>query len=157
MVAWVSGAAIGLIPFGGHAGLLAAAGFVVLGSVRAVLAAVRLRKERLRGAPAAETSANARVAEARVAEATTVAAPRTPPAAARPDTESTTQSLPRRGRFGRRQQGPRPAPAATKVMPADATLVSPVPDDQLTPPGYTLYRPSRPDPTARLDGEEPGR
>jgi hypothetical protein len=49
MVAWVAGGAVGLVPFAGRWGLIAAAAFIALLAVRAVLAAFRLRRERLEG------------------------------------------------------------------------------------------------------------
>jgi len=50
MLAWVTGGGLGLIPFGGAWGLYVVAAILVLGALRAVWAAGRLRKERLAGA-----------------------------------------------------------------------------------------------------------
>ncbi|GIJ44429.1 hypothetical protein Val02_13150 [Virgisporangium aliadipatigenens] len=50
MIAWVTGGGLGLIPFGGRWGMLVAAAVLVLGALRAVWVAGRLRKERLTGA-----------------------------------------------------------------------------------------------------------
>jgi hypothetical protein len=180
MIAWVLGGAVGLIPFGGSWGLLVAAAFVVLAAVRALYAAVVLRKERLQGAPADVVSD---------AEAPTVAAPATPtvpptaapaappPPAAAPSappraSETTTVPRPatgaddgerRRFGFGRRREAPRPAatpapsPAASAASPATDTRKMPAVDVEdgspLAPPGYTLYRPSGTDPTARLEDD----
>jgi MFS family permease len=173
MVAWVAGAAIGLIPFGGRWGVGIAAVYAVLVALRAIVAALRLRKERLHGAPVIADEATA--ATRPLADATTQPRPRRPASTSPADSDATTQRVPagRPSRW-RRQRGappaPRPAAAsqtppprrsaqpapATKRMPVDTTApVSPAPDDDhLTPPGYTLYRPSSPDPTARLDDEE---
>ncbi|WP_433081084.1 MFS transporter [Dactylosporangium sp. CA-052675] len=158
MIAWVIGGAVGLIPFGGAWGLFVAAGFVALGGVRAAWAAVTLRKERLRGAPPDVPDA---------AEAPTVPAPAAPAAPAseattvpRPATPKDDDGEKRRFGFGKRRESPTapaaaptpaPAPAATetKKMPAvDVEDGSP-----LAPPGYTLYRPSGTDPTARLEDD----
>jgi hypothetical protein len=54
MFAWVAGGALGLIPFAGRLGLGVLAAFLTLGLARAVLAGGQLRRERLRGAPAAD-------------------------------------------------------------------------------------------------------
>ncbi|WP_426508363.1 MFS transporter [Dactylosporangium sp. McL0621] len=158
MIAWVAGGAVGLIPFGGAWGLFVAASFVTLAAVRALYSAVVLRKERLRGAPP----------DVPDAEATTVATPVAPAAPAAPAPEARTVPRPaaaaddgerRRFGFGRRRDSAEPtvtapAPAAaateTKKMPAvDVEDGSP-----LAPPGYTLYRPSGTDPTARLEDDE---
>ncbi|MER7279909.1 MFS transporter [Dactylosporangium sp. NPDC000244] len=159
MIAWVIGGAIGLIPFGGAWGLFVAAAFVTLGAVRALWAAVALRKERLRGAPPDVPDAT---------EAPTVPAPAAPTA---PASEATTVPRPasardddgakRRFGFGKRHESPTaPAAAATetKKMPA-ATETKKMPavdvedGSPLAPPGYTLYRPSGTDPTARLEDD----
>ncbi len=49
MLAWVTGSALGLIPVHGRIGIGVAAGFAVLAAARAVLAAGRLRHEKLSG------------------------------------------------------------------------------------------------------------
>ena len=49
MLAWVAGGAVGLIPFDGRVGVGVAAAATVLAAARAILAAVRLRRERLMG------------------------------------------------------------------------------------------------------------
>jgi MFS family permease len=49
MVAWVAGAALGLIPFTGRMGIAVAAAISVLAAARAVVVAGALRKERLNG------------------------------------------------------------------------------------------------------------
>jgi MFS family permease len=49
MLAWVAGAAIGLIPFPGRVGLGIAAGGLILAAIRACLLAVQLRKDKLVG------------------------------------------------------------------------------------------------------------
>nr|BFE64829.1 hypothetical protein GCM10020063_093550 [Dactylosporangium thailandense] len=163
MIAWVIGGAIGLIPFGGAWGLLVAAAFVMLGAVRALWAAVVLRKERLRGAPPDVPDAT---------EAPTVPAPAAPAAPAskattvpRPASARDDDGAKRRFGFGRRHESPTapaaaPAPTATetKKMPA-ATETKKMPavdvedGSPLAPPGYTLYRPSGTDPTARLEDD----
>jgi MFS family permease len=217
MIAWVLGGAVGLIPFPGRWGLIAAAVFMALLAVRAVMAAVRLRNERLTGAAAPA-----------IDEATTVAAPGTGDGGAatqvRPgDPDATWPSAPgpggasgaargaggggataargaggpapggfpgmRRGddantrrmpaggagpaksgkpprkRFGWKtrslsEEGPPPrAPEPTRPMPVDMSApISPAPDDRpMAPPGYSLYRPSGIDPTARLTDEDDDR
>jgi hypothetical protein len=72
MVAWVTGGAVGLIPFGGRWGLLVAAAFSALGAARAVVAAASLRRERLRGSPDAPADPTADL------DATTQARPAAP-------------------------------------------------------------------------------
>ena len=57
MLAWVAGGAVGLIPFSGRWGLIAAAVFITLAAMRAVFVAFALRRERLVGAPAVDSDA----------------------------------------------------------------------------------------------------
>jgi MFS family permease len=252
MVAWVAGGAVGLIPFTGRWGLIAAAVFITLAAMRAVFVAFALRREKLAGAPAVDPDATTDAlsdprADTRVdnridpnattqrrpaggaarqpagatgrAGATGATAPTGPPSppgsasppgpAGRPGTTaaagsrarpsetptrrmpahpSATQTAPpgpppaaaddRPRRFGWRRRktaepaaarpdapppgGARGRPDATKPMPVDikqmpvdaSAPISPAPDDRpMTPPGFTLYRPSGLDPTARLDDE----
>jgi hypothetical protein len=144
---------------------------------------VVLRKERLSGAPpdAADPDATAVATPATAGhapptarmpagDATTVprpaqpARPAAPPQPTRParPTEAAEAVVPDDGgrwRFGRRRRrtaeqerpGPAAAPTVTKKMPAvdveDGT-------SPLAPPGYTLYRPSGVDKTARLEDEQ---
>jgi hypothetical protein len=68
MISWVMGGAVGLIPFGGRWGLVVAAVFMVLGATKAVISAMKLRKERLTGTAAgAESTTEAVTEEATVA------------------------------------------------------------------------------------------
>jgi MFS family permease len=115
MLAWVAGGALGLIPFAGRLGLILAAVALGLAAARAVVAAMRLRKERLRGAPAADV----------------VEEPPTERVEPRPSTPAPGRT--RKLRLRRRPDGP----ATTQV------LVEPVEDETLAPPGFHIYRPDR--------------
>jgi len=125
MLAWVAGGALGLIPFAARLGLGIAAGCLVLAAVRALAVAARLRRERLRGAPAVEEEPPTEVP----------AEPVRPPARAH-------RARPRR----------KAAPAAKEAAPQVDTQVMTEPADEpsLAPPGYHLYRP-----TMRLDADDP--
>ena len=128
MLAWVAGGGLGLIPFAGRLGITLAAVALALAAARALVVAVRLRKDRLRGAPATE---------AEPPEPPTVRLPARP---AEP-----TMAAPARTRKLRLRRGG--APEAT----AEATTTQLVEDtEDLSPPGYHLYRPDK---TLRLDDE----
>src|SRR6266508_1946261 len=138
MLAWVAGGALGLIPLGGRWGLVLVAGFLLFGAARALISAMRLRRERLSGAP--------------IEEPTKEYAQRRPPSGSDRDR---TLRLPDARRPGRRPPSPpTPAPkpeATTKLLPE--APVSPAPDAGETP-GYHLYRPSGRGATRRLDEED---
>jgi len=138
MLAWVAGGALGLIPLGGRWGLVLVAGFLLFGAARALISALRLRRERLSGAP--------------IEEPTKEYAQRRPPSGSDRDR---TLRLPDARRPGRRPPSPpTPAPkpeATTKLLPE--APVSPAPDAGETP-GYHLYRPSGRGATRRLDEED---
>ncbi|MFI5494401.1 MFS transporter [Actinoplanes sp. NPDC051859] len=51
MIAWVIGGAVGIIPLTGRLGIILAAVFALAAAIRGVIAAGRLRKERLHGRP----------------------------------------------------------------------------------------------------------
>jgi MFS family permease len=150
MFAWVAGGALGLIPFHGRIGLGVLAAFLALGLVRAVLATGRLRRERLRGTPAADTVPGGEPVTEDLS-AGRPAADETPTArlGARPQ-----RSRWRRGDRPAEPTEPPPAAASppTAAPPATApggtrVLTQPEPD---APPGYHLYRPSGTDPTLDL-------
>jgi MFS family permease len=146
MFAWVAGGAVGLIPFGGRLGLGVLAAFLSLALVRAVLAAGRLRRERLRGAPAPEEPATADPGRSREDPAT-VEVPREPTGTPKPSGT------------------PKPAEAPKPTSPATPTDSRPrqAPDAAVTrvlvqsepepPAGYHLYRPSGTDPTLDLQDD----
>src|SRR6266540_1914929 len=138
MLAWVAGGALGLIPLGGRWGLVLVAGFLLFGAARALISALRLRRERLSGAP--------------IEEPTKEYAQRRPPSGSDRDR---TLRLPDARRPGRRPPSPpTPAPkpeATTKLLPE--APVSPAPDAGETP-GYHLYRLSGRGATRRLDEED---
>jgi MFS family permease len=114
MLAFVGGGALGLIPFDGRVGVGALAGLATLFAARAVIVAGQLRKERLHG---------------RVDER----APEPEP-------------QPRSSKPGNRKPATRqPEPAATRSVPEQQTAEQPAVDDQAgAPPGYHIYRPSKP-------------
>ncbi|HEX6968809.1 MAG TPA: MFS transporter [Micromonosporaceae bacterium] len=116
MLAFVTGGAVGLIPFDGHLGIGVAAGFAVLAAVRAAVAASRLNGERLRGradlVAAAPTSA--------------------------PDASASPTSAPDASAAGP-AFGPSPAAPAGPVPGGEPPSTD---DDTLTMPGYHIYRPS---------------
>ncbi|GAA1807246.1 hypothetical protein GCM10009835_27840 [Planosporangium flavigriseum] len=124
MFAWVAGGALGLIPFHGRLGLGILAALLVLALARAVLAAGRLRKDRLNGSPAPEESPTAPV-------------PATPAAPPAPAAERTVRADPTTTRTG----GPEPETSPTRVL---------VESEADPPAGYHLYRPSGTDPTFDL-------
>jgi hypothetical protein len=156
MIAWVAGGGIGLVPFGGRWGLAIAGGFALVGTVRSGLAAVRLRRQTLRGAPA--TLADA-------------AAPTQPlPDREQPGSRASSRrdepDRPRRPwRRGRRPVPSASAPtrvlvetesetprldAPTRQLPARPVSPAPGPAES---PGYHLYRPTGYDPTKRIEDD----
>jgi hypothetical protein len=119
MVAWVSGGALGLVPFTARWGLVVVAMFAAVGAARAVAAAV-LRDDRLRGTPRDESPAGDadQPADAATAGAATGATGATRAGATPRDPER----LPagdrgRRRWFGLRSAAPEPDP--TLRLPAD--------------------------------------
>jgi MFS family permease len=141
MLAWVAGGALGLVPLGGRWGLVLVAGFLLFGAARAIIGALRLRRERLAGSQTEEPTKE-------------YTQPRAP---SRGDQERTTRLAPSR-RPGRTKPAPAPrSEATTKVLPEAAPVspapVSPAPDAAETP-GFHLYRPSGRDTTRRLDEED---
>jgi len=166
MMAFVVGGGIGLIPFAGHWGIAVATLMSLALTVRAVLLAAALSRERLTGsaAPAADAPAGATA----TGDATTVAAQPTGGSSA-----AATRVLPdkpergrgwRRGRSAReefaertrRAGDARPGetgatrPGETKHV--ETTVIERTEDDL---PTYHLYRPSGTQPGA--PGDEPGR
>jgi MFS family permease len=136
MLAWVAGAGLGLIPFGGRLGLAVVAVFAVLAAGRAVMVAARLRGERLRGAAAPEEEPETAPVTAPAARAPTASRPLPAPTGQRP---ARTRRLWSRGRG----PGGR-AEATTRVLVEDEAGTAPA--------GFHLYRP---DPTRRLDPDGP--
>lgn len=138
MVAWVVGGALGLIPFPGRWGVVAAFVVLALGAARAVWSAGRLRKDRLTGTPAEPGS---------VGPTTEVLAPDLPtqkkpepvrePETARP--EPATKALPQR-EAGRTRTLPMPVGADTTVDTTDDDSDDDSDDDE--PPSFHLYRPT---------------
>ncbi|SDZ38638.1 Predicted arabinose efflux permease, MFS family [Micromonospora pattaloongensis] len=122
MLAFVAGGALGLIPVGGRIGVGAAAAGVVLAALWAVVAAARLRRERLHGRAASD------------ADPTSTAAPHTPTAPVTPTAASTTTAAPTP------TAGPPAAASGPDAPPADPTPT--LEDVPLAPPGYHIYRPS---------------
>jgi hypothetical protein len=120
MFAWVAGGALGLVPFSGRLGLGVLAALIALGLARAVLAAARLRTDRLHGAPSP-------------AEAEETEEPAQP---AEPSGATTVNLTARTVRL-------EPAGTAPAAQPTPV-LVESEPDQ---PTGYHLYRPSGVDPT----------
>ncbi len=124
MLAWVFGAAIGLVPFGSRAGLALATTGIVLAAARAGLWAWQLRRERLRGLTGGPDD-TVRLDEPAPSD-------KTEPPTVRLDPKPTGAPTRRPG-----------DPDRTAEMPGSR---QPVPDDEptapLAPPGYHLYRPS---------------
>jgi hypothetical protein len=122
MLSFVAGGALGLIPMAGRIGIGAAAGFAVLAAARAVVAAGRLRKERLHGRAVTEAA-------------------EVPPE--RP-TEKPAESP-----VEKRSARPTAADDSTReAVPAAPAPPTPRPDpdpEPLAPPGYHIYRPSAAD------------
>ena len=119
MLAWVAGGAVGLVPFGARFGVGVAVVLVGLFTVRGIVVAVRLRREKLAGVASGEV----------------------PPVPA--DTEAT-RRLPQRPRRLRGRETTRTTlvtledgtePATTRVIPRQD-------EDEPETPGYHLYRPS---------------
>ena len=149
MLAWVAGAAIGLLPFGGREGLIGATLFGLLALVRSIVAAITLRRVHLRG------EVNHEQVWHLEDEPPHRPRPWTRLHAGGPGRQSTGSPLPpdppggggpaptRTGR-GRRAGSRRGAEPGQAAEPGRApTLVSqpdPAPTDDT--PGYHLYRPS---------------
>jgi hypothetical protein len=130
MLAWVAGGALGLVPFGAWWGI---ALVIMVGTVfmlRAIVGAISLRKEKLRGVASGEV----------------------PPVPV--EEEPTTERIPQRTRKLRREppttEPPTTKPPTNKVLrtddattePVATTQVLPREDDEPETPGYHLYRPS---------------
>jgi hypothetical protein len=146
MLAWVGGGATGLIPFSPRFGIEVATIILVLATVRGVISAVSLRKEKLQGVASGEV-----------------------PPVPEPSPEATTKRLPARSRRGRRsaardrRAAPAPAPAAapeppTRALPsgdAEARPTRVLPREETEPesPGFHLYRPSGRPPADDEDDE----
>ncbi|GAA1777220.1 MFS transporter [Luedemannella helvata] len=112
MLAWVAGAAVGLVPFGVRWGLGLAALALVAATARAFVAGWRLRGDRLTG----RADGGAVVPAPATAPDAAPPAPPSPPAASAP---------------------PAAPPPATAVPVPKIGL-----DDDEAPPGFTIYRPS---------------
>jgi uncharacterized membrane protein len=123
MIAWVLGGAVGIVPLAGRVGIWVAAGVAAAAAVRAAVVAARLHAERLHGRPDA-------AAEDGVPAGAT---PDGVPAAAAPDGVPAAATAP----HGSGEDGP-PEPRAPAPRPAEPV----VPDAELAPPGYHIYRPS---------------
>jgi hypothetical protein len=143
MLAFVAGGAIGLIPMSGRVGIGVAAGIAVLAAVRAVIAAGRLRKERLHGRAVTDADTDA------VTDADTDAerpAPDDRPKPARGDRPKSPRGRPKSAR----DDPPTPEPArpagddALERVPATPPPPPAVPpdDEPLAPPGFHIYRPT---------------
>jgi MFS family permease len=118
MLAWVAGAALGLIPLGGRVGVAVAALGVFAAAVRAARVSRRLRGEVLRGRA-------------------TPTPPAAPPIRYDVEGQLATPAAP-----ARRDPAPRSAHRTSEVVPVapDAT-----PDNDVAPPGFHIFRPSPPD------------
>jgi hypothetical protein len=151
MFAWVAGGALGLIPMGGRLGLAVVAALLALSLARAVVAAARLRKERLTGEPSPEEPSPGEPSPEKPSpgDATTTDPARSGPAPGgaaaaggggrEADAERTVRIDPTA------TAGPRPAPTSDPAT--TNVLVQSEPDP---PAGYHLYRPSGTDPTLDL-------
>ena len=168
MIAWVVGGGLGLIPFGGGTGLVVVATFLALGLARAVIAAVRLRRDRLRGTPAVDAGPAPESTGVPPQQPRSATTRRTPPAPAqRPQSPPEPRARPAadpqpvartrrpllRWRGGAAAKG---GPAAASAETATSTapvLVESESDAGASPAGYHLYRP---DPTLSAEGGEQG-
>lgn len=146
ILAWVAGGALGLVPLDARWGLVLVAGFLLFGAARALIAAVRLHRERLhagsaptpsRQGPGSRAREQDRTARIPAAQERSWRRKRSTPA---PPSEATTTKV---------LTEPAPEPT-TRRLPE--TPVSPAPDSAEAP-GYHLYRPSGRDTTKRLDEE----
>lgn len=161
MIAWVLGGALGLVPIGGWVGVAAAAGFSVLAAGATVVAAVRLRADRLAGAHDAGAAGSASAAAGTASGAAGDAAAGTKPTSAAspkpPGRGGLLSRMPSRGRprspaldqpdedqpaserpASERPASQRPArdrPAGDRAKPAQV-------DIPIQSPGYHLYRPT---------------
>jgi hypothetical protein len=135
MFAWVTGGAFGLIPAAGRLGLGVLVAFLALALARAVLAAARLRKERLRGSPSSEDATTTNLG--RSSEESQGSAAAGPPREPAADRTVRVDPTPTAG----------PEPASTSGPGSTRVLVQSEPDP---PAGYHLYRPSGTDPTFDL-------
>jgi hypothetical protein len=154
MFAWVLGGAFGLIPFSGRLGLAVVTAFLAAALARALFVTGRLRKERLRGAPATEEpttadlgrpggiSGNENSDRSTTVKLSANGTPATPPRGT---------GEPRRPRRRRREAPADRAPEAPSRPGPTRVLVQP---DQDTPAGYHLYRPSGTDPTLDLEDDD---
>ncbi|MDT4986802.1 MAG: hypothetical protein QOI74_896 [Micromonosporaceae bacterium] len=178
MFAWVIGGALGLVPLDGRVGFTVLAVFLALGSTRAALVSGRLRKDRLRGAPAPdedETDGPTRPQAADPAAGRTATMPTRPagvrspgptPSAGFPVESATLDLAGRRGRRWRRGGDSQPAPGSAaaapragdnragdgrpgETRPVDPSRLLTQPESE-PPAGYHLYRPSTTDPTVDL-------
>jgi MFS family permease len=155
MLAWVSGGAIGLIPFDGRVGLLVAAAGITAAAFRAVQVTHRYRGEVLAGraAAAALTAAGtgptagagpARTPDDRTAGRSAGPDDRTPPGRGDPRSRGGADPV---GRGAGGPAGPGDDPAArgaTESAGAAAPTRAADADDE-PPPGFHIFRPSPPD------------
>jgi MFS family permease len=145
MFAWVAGGALGLIPFNGRLGLGVLAGLLALALARAVLAAGRLRRERLHGAPSPDESPEESPEDATTTNLGRSSKASGRPAAAGPPRESGADRTVRVDPTPTPTTGPRPAPAPD-TRPSGVLVES----ESDPTAGYHLYRPSGTDPTLDL-------
>jgi len=136
MIAWVLGGAVGLIPFSGRIGAGIAAGVMALTSVRAVMLAGALRKEKLRGAAHADDPAPAEQHPPATVDLS--AATRRQPSPGRP---RWTRMRSAKAETAREQAHtetlhPQSPESTTRVLPREED------DTDAGSPGYHLYRPS---------------
>ncbi len=128
MLAWVGGGALGLVPFGGWAGIAFVTVLGMLFMVRSIALAVVLRKEKLRGVASGEL----------------------PPVPV--GEEKTTKRLPQRTGKQRREQPTTKVPRTDDATEPVATRVLPREEDEPETPGYHLYRPTGQLPDDEDDG-----
>ena len=133
MLAWVAGGAVGLIPLHGQIGVGVAAAAMVLAALRAIVVASRLRREKLNGKA---SSSQPPVDPSTVLDGTIVSGTGGPP---NPPAATKTREL------TRSPQVNAPPPPAAEPEPR-------YPDNDLTPPGFHIYRPGATHPAEKGEG-----
>ncbi len=146
MLAWVLGGATGLVPFSARIGVGVATAVLILATVRAAVAAVGLRREKLTGVASgdvppvpAEPEPTTKRLPARTRRIRTRAAKDRPPA--EPTRPAPAEQSPSPEQPPSPDQPTKRLPAGDATRPA-TTRVIPREDDEPESPGFHLYRPS---------------
>lgn len=139
MVAWVVGGALGLIPFPGRWGMVAAFVVLTLGAGRAVWSAARLRRDKLTGTPTAADSSDPTTKKL-TPDVPTQKPPAKPQAPKEPETTRAEPAEPAEPATGTL---PQREPGRTRTLPMPVEVDDTFDDDaDDEPPSFHLYRPS---------------